>query len=328
MTRFNPLHPAIVLAALLGTATTAGAQATEPYPSRSVTIIAASPAGGNPDIAARALAQKLSAKLGKPFVIDNRTGAGGNIAADLVAKAKPDGYTLGVFSSSEVSISPHVYKNLQFDAAKDLVPVAAVATVPTVLTVSATVPATTLSEFITHAKANQGKLNYGSAGSGSIHQLTAGQFNKSTGITATHIPFKGAPPVVPALVAGDVQFAFMGIPAVREHAEKGSVRLLGVSGKKRAANLPHVPTLAEAGVKDFDFVSTMGIFAPRGVPPEVLRALGAEIAAALADPEVMKQLAGLGMDIETMSPAQYDTALTNDYRRFGQAVRDAGITAN
>lgn len=301
------------------------AQPSGPYPARPVTVLVPNPAGGAPDVLARIVAERLGARTGQAFVVENRPGSSGNLATAALAKARPDGYTLGLLSTAEVSINPHLYRAQPVRAERDLEPVAALAVAPTVLAVHAGLPIQSLPELIAAARARPAELNYGSSGLGSIHHLTAASLAQQVGIEATHIPYKGASQTVPALVAGDIQFAFVGLPAVRTLAAQGRVRLLGVSASKRLRAAPELATLGELGVPGFDVSTRFGLFLPTGTPAAVQASLAEHLQAVMGDPEVERRLVELGMEVDAEAAEPYRARLAGDFERYGRAVRSLGL---
>ncbi len=294
-----------------------------PYPSRSVQIITTASPGGNPDVVARVLAQKLSERLGKPFVVENRLGFGGNIGAEKLATSPPDGYTLAVLDSSHVSINPTLYKKLTFSPVKDLAPVVLVATVPTLLVVNPGVPANSLQQFIAYAKANPGKLNYGSAGNGSIHHLTMAMFASRADIKMTHVPFKGGGEIVPPLIAGDIQAAFMGFPSQKAVGTRG--RVLAISTSQRSKLEPDVPAVSELGLPGFNVAAKIGLFVPSATPEAIKALLYREASKILAEKDVQDKLRGLGMETQQMTTEAFAKELQSDFELYGKAVRDSGL---
>jgi tripartite-type tricarboxylate transporter receptor subunit TctC len=252
---------ALVLAALIATAAHA-----QNYPSRPIRLIVPFPPGGSTDILARALAQKITEGLGQAVVIDNRPGAGGSIGSEAAAKAAPDGYTLMMGHLGTLAVNPAIYKNLPYDPVKSFAPVALMAIVPSVLVVNPRVPATNASELIAYARANPGKLTYGSAGSGSTSHLTTEYFKLATGTDILHVPYKGIGPMLTDLISGQISIGINGAPAVMQYVNSGRLRALAVTGAKRLPSLPQIPTLDEAGVKGFDASGWYGIVAPAGTP--------------------------------------------------------------
>lgn len=319
---FSRLRRSLLLGAAAALA--AGAAGAQNYPTKPVRLVVNFPPGGAADILARALATSLAASLGQPVVVENRPGANGNIGADAVAKADKDGYTLLLSSGGAITVNPFLYSKMPFDPERDLVPVAAVARVLVYLLVHPSVPANTVPEFIAFAKANPGKLAYGSAGAGSSPHLAGEMFTRRAGIQATHVPYRGAAPALTDLLAGQVQFMFDPGPGLR-HAKEGKLKLLAVGSLRRAPQWPEVPTLAEVGMPGFDADTVFAVYAPAGTPPAVVERLHREINKALADKRVLEAIDGIGGQPTPMSRAELIEHQDRDRARFGAFIRDAGI---
>jgi tripartite-type tricarboxylate transporter receptor subunit TctC len=271
------------------------------FPNKPITVIVPYTAGGPPDIFARVLAEAVTKSLGQSVIVEDKTGAGGNIGAQFVARARPDGYTL-LMCAFACAVSPSLYKPIPFDIVKDFAPVALVGTVPSVLVVNPAVPAKTLGELIAYAKANPGKLNAGSAGVGSSPHLSIELLKAKTGAVVTHIPYKGVASVTTDLLGGQVDMLFDNLPNSLPNIRAGKVRALAVASDKRAAAIPDVPTFAEAGVPDFTVTPWFGIMAPAGTPDAVLDRLNTAFTDALKSPSVQTKTAQLGIDLLPASP--------------------------
>ncbi len=295
------------------------------YPDRPVRIIVPFAAGGGSDVVGRAIALKLSDKLGQSFVVENRTGAGGSLGATQAARATPDGYTLLLGSSSEIAQYPNVASNVAYDSVRDFVPIALIATVPLVLTVTDGLPAKTTQELIAHAKANPGKLNFGSAGPGSTTHLAVALFNNMTGTQMTHVPYRGSAPVVTDLIAGNLQMAIPTMSAVLPHAKGGKVRLLAVSTAKRASALPDVPTIQESGVPGYATGLWTGLLAPTGTPKAIVDRLSAAVAEALAAPDLKGLLASQGAEQSGGTPAQFADEIKRELAVWKEVAQKTGI---
>ncbi|OFZ89279.1 MAG: hypothetical protein A2V78_00140 [Betaproteobacteria bacterium RBG_16_64_18] len=303
------------------------AQAQETFPNKPIRMIVSAAAGGITDIMARLIQEPVGRGLGQPMIIENKPGAGGIIAVDYVAKSAPDGYTLVIVNVSNAAIAPWIKKNLPYDPLKDFVGVAAVAEAPTIVAISDKVPARTLKEFIEYAKANPGKINYGSAGTGTGPHLAAEVFAHMTGIKMVHVPYKGAAPAAVDLAAGLVQLGMIAIGSAKGSIAKGQVRVLAVAGSRRLAALPDVPTFDEAGVSGYDITNWFGVLAPRGTPSAVIQSLHDHIDKALEDPLVVKRLADGGSLPIRESIEQFQARIVTDHAKWGDRVRIAGITA-
>lgn len=259
-----------------------------PWPTRPLRLVIAYPPGGSTDVAGRLLAERLGARLGQNVVVENRAGAGGTLGAASVVRAEPDGYTLLMAASPEVSIAPVTVKALPYDPVADLTPVSLVGQVPFLLVVNPQVPAQTLQEFITHARANPGKLNYSSFGNNTSNHLTGELFKNVAKIDTVHVPYKGSGPSITDLIGGQVQYTFDTPPAVIEHVRTGRLRALAVATTKRLSTAPSVPTFAEAGMPDFTGGTWFGLLAPARTPPAIIERLNRETVSLLASDELVK----------------------------------------
>ena len=295
----------------------------QPYPSRPVRLIVPYPPGGASDLHARHLAAKMS-DLGQPIVIENRVGAGGNVAFDYVAKAAPDGYTL-LWGAGSMTVAPALTANLPFDVVKDYAPISLVVVVQNVLMVPANSASKTVADLIAAAKAQPGKLNYASAGAGGIPHLTMELLKSMTGTDIAHIPYKGDSPALTDLIAGRVDMYFATIAGGIQHIKSGKVRALGVSAKKRAVTLPEVPTLDEAGVPGYEVVSWFGILAPAGTPREIVNLLHGHIVKAVAQPDLREKYVGLGSEPTTNTPQEFQALIRDSVAKFAQIAKGAGI---
>jgi len=315
---------ALITDAPAQTASTGSAQA---YPSRPVRLIVPFPPGGSTDILSRALAQKLSEGLSQPVVIDNRPGAGGSIGSEAAAKAAPDGYTLVMGQLGPLAVSPAIYKNLPYDPVKSFAPVSLMAMVPSVLVVNPQVPAASASDLIAYARANPGKLTYGSAGSGSTSHLTTEYFKLATGTDILHVPYKGVGPMLTDLISGQLSMGINGAPAVMPHVNSGRLRALAVTGSTRLPSLPQIPTLIESGVKGFDASGWYGILAPAGTAREIVMKLNAEIRRIMQTPELRARLDNEGAIPAAGSPEEFAAFIVSEIARWGAVLKRAGIEA-
>jgi len=297
------------------------------WPARTVKIIVPFPAGGPTDVLTRYLAEKLSAQLGQPVVVENKPGAGGSIGADLVAKSAPDGYTLVMATASTHSIGPYLGK-LPYDPVKDFTAITLTSTVPLVLVAHPAFAANNVQEFIAQAKAKPGAINYTSTGSGSAQHLAMEFLIDAAGLKLTHVPHKAMGAALTDLMAGTIPVMFTGISNVVNLAKEGKVKVLAISTTKRSPVMPQVPTLAEAGVPGYGYAAWNGIVAAAATPPEVVRRLHAEFAKALAHPNVRAKLGGLGFDLVGSGPQEFSELIRGDVTRLARLVRSAGIQVN
>jgi tripartite-type tricarboxylate transporter receptor subunit TctC len=295
------------------------------YPSRPIRLVVPFPPGGSADILGRALAQRLGDGLGQSVVVENRPGAGTAIAAELVAKAAPDGYTLMLGTVSSHAINPALNPKLPFDPLRDFTPIAPVASIPFALLVHPSVPARTLPEFIGYARSKPGKLDYSSAGSGTSNHLAGELFEAMTGTYMVHIPYRGSAPALQDLIAGRVSVMFDLVLTAAPHVRSGAVRGLAVTGAKRSAALPDLPTIAESGLSGYEVSAWFGVFGPAGLPRPVVDRLNAEIARALAASDLQQRLASQGAETLAGSPDEFAAYLKAEIAKWGKVVRDAGI---
>lgn len=298
----RPLIGLAILAAC--TLAPLGAAVAQSYPSRAINLVVPFPPGGPTDLVARVIAQQMSAQMGQPVIVDNRPGANGNIAGAAVSRAAPDGYTV-LYNTSSIAISPALYKNLAYDVRKDLAPIGLTAVVPLALVVHPSIPANTVQEFIAYAKANPGRLSYGSAGNGNITHLAAYQFAQLNGINATHIPFRGSAPANVALVAGEISFMTDTINSVAGFVRDNRMRLLGVTTANRIAIFPDAPTLSESGMPGFEAGAWQGMMVPAGTPAEIINRLNMELNKALQSSDVQERLALQGAETLGSTPQEY-----------------------
>jgi tripartite-type tricarboxylate transporter receptor subunit TctC len=297
------------------------------YPAKSIRLIVPYAPGGGVDIVARALAQELTRRMGQQIIVDNRTGAGGNIGSDVVAKATPDGYTLLIASPAN-AINPSLYSKMPFNPARDLVPVALIATTPAVLLASPALPVKTVKELVALAKAKPGTLNFGSGGSGTTEHLAGEMLNAQAGISLQHVPYKGGAAVLPDLISGQISIFFVNQPFALPYVKAGTVKALGVASDERSAALPDVPTLAEAGFADFRVSVWYGIMAPAGTPKEIVAHLNREIVAALAAPDTRERLLAMSLKPLPGTPAQFGAFFSDELTRWARVVKASGAKAD
>lgn len=316
----------LTVSTLLAAGLCAAAQA-QTYPDRPIRLIAPFPAGGLVDVLACAVGDELSKSLGQPVIVENRPGAGGNIGADAVAKSAPDGYTLLMTSAGILTANEFLYAKMPFDTATAFVPVSNVADMPMMVVVNPKIEAKTLAEFVAYAKANPGKLNFGSPGVGTTGHLGLALFMHAAGIKLTHVPYKGAAPAITDLIAGQIDGVVDNPPTVLPHIQAEKLRPLAVAAKTRMAQLPNLPTAAQAGVANFEASSWFGVAAPAGTPPAIVARLHKDIAAALAKPELKERFAKSGARLLGNSPEEFAKQIVDDRKMWGEVIKAAGINA-
>jgi tripartite-type tricarboxylate transporter receptor subunit TctC len=302
------------------------AVAQEPYPSRPVRFILPFPPGGGTDILGRLIAERLAAALGQPVVVENRGGAGGNVGAEAAARAAPDGYTL-VLVAPSLAISPSLYAKLNYDPVKDFAPISLVATVPNVMVTHPAVPAQTLQEFIAVARAKPGTLNFGSGGNGTSNHLAGELFNIVTGARLVHIPYKGVNLAMQDVISGQIHLVVIGIPAAAPHIKAGRLRALALIAPQRVPALPEVPTVAEAGLADFEVTTWYGVLAPAGTPPAVIVRLNSELGKIMHSPQVNERLASMGTEPRTSTPEEFAAYIKQEMAKWGDVIRKANLKA-
>jgi tripartite-type tricarboxylate transporter receptor subunit TctC len=310
---------AAIVAALL--ASTAWGQG---YPNKPVRFLVGSAPGGILEVAARSIGQKLHEKWGQPVVVEFRLGAAGSIAGDALAKSAPDGYTLLVAESGVWGISPHLLTKPPYDPRTDFAPVIQVGLLPVFLVIPSTVPANNLKEFIAYARQNNGKLSYASGGVGSIHQLSAELFKSMAKLDVTHVPYKGGGPAALAVMTGEVQMAFTSYAGAAPGLSNGRLRMLGNSMAQRASSFPDIPTVAENGLPGYGIHTTLGIVAPAGTPKELIAKVNADVAQALAIPEVSKRISEAGLVVQPSTSEQFGGVIREEFAKFGDLVKLSG----
>jgi tripartite-type tricarboxylate transporter receptor subunit TctC len=315
--------PGLVLALIIPIA--AGAQNEPYYPTHPVRLIAASGPGGNPDVLARLLAEKFATTFGKPFIVENVPGAGGIVAANMVAKAPPDGHVLMFGDSGALAINPALNPSLGYDPIKDFAPVTALVSLPTIMVANPAVPANTLAEFIAIAKKDPGKMSFGSAGAGSIHHLTMAIFADRTGIDLLHVPYRGGSAMVNGLLTGEIHVGWSGIPNVMTLIESGKLRGYCVSVLQRSPSTPAIPTCDELGQKAFDVATVMGIHAPAGTPAKVVARLQAEAATVMREPAMAARMKQLGMVMQENGTANYKKFMLDDMERYAAVIQKLNL---
>jgi len=299
-------------------------RAQDGYPSKPVRLVAAAAPGGNPDVLARLLAQKLADAFGKPFVVENVPGAGGVVAAKSVAAAPPDGHVLMLGDSGAMAINVAIDPDVGYNPLKDFAPVTALATVPTALVVAPSLPAQ-LPEFITFARSKPGQMNYGSAGAGSIHHLTMAIFAERAGIDLLHVPYRGGTAMVNGLLTGEIQAGWSGLPNVISLIEAGKLNALCLSVLRRSASIPKLATCDEQGLQGFDVATMIGLQAPAGTPAPIVARLQAAVAKALREPGMDQRLATLGIDLQENGTAHYAQFMKDDLERYRALVQKLNL---
>ena len=317
-----PLFTAVVIAV---TTVVAGSAVAAGYPERPIRLIMGFPPGSTVDILARPVAQRLSEAFGQPVIVDNRSGATGIIANELVSKAQPDGYTLLAAPSSSLTSTPHLATRMPYDALRDFVAVAQLSAFGYVLVVNPAVPAKTLRELMALANARPDGLTYGSSGTGSGFHLAGELFQRQGKVRLLHVPYKGGPPGVTDLIAGRIDFMFYSLAVIQPQIRAGKLRVLAVTAGQRDPLLPDVPTMAEGGVPGYEATGWHGIFAPGGTPKEVVGRLNAQVVRILGLPEVREIWAQQGMGITNADPARLARRMREDFDFYGKLIREAGI---
>jgi tripartite-type tricarboxylate transporter receptor subunit TctC len=301
--------------------------AAQTYPTKPIRILIAQAPGSATDVISRVVGNRLSEALGQPVIIEARPGAGGALGTEAAARSTPDGYTLFMANNSTHGSNPAVYAKLPYDAVKDFAPVSFVASVPYVLVVEPSLPAKSVQELIALAKSKPGRMNYASAGNGSTHQFCAELLKSTAGIDMVHIPYKGSPPGIAALLAGEVSIMFANLTDIGAQIRAGKVKPLAVTTLKRAPSLPEVPTMVEAGVPDFEITSWFGLLAPAGTPAPVIARLNAEMVKVLARDDVRSTLGAQGLNVRSSTPEEFAAHIRSEIARFTKIARTAGIKA-
>ena len=300
----------------------------QPYPGKPVRVIIPYPPGSTPDIVGRTLSSKLQESLGQPFIVDNRTGAGGNIGAEAVAKAPADGHTLLIGINGPAAINKFLYKNLGYDSDRDLLPVSLLASAPQMLVVTPTVRADSFREFIEHARSSPGRLSYGSVGSGSASHLTMELLKNDAKLFIVHIPYRGFPPAVTDMLAGNIDTMFAIIPAVLPQVRAGKMKALAVTGLKRNALAPEVPSVAELGYPQLESLAWIGLLAPARTPADIVARLNSEAARLLRAPEVREFLGKQGFDVVAGTQSEFAAWIRTEQAKWSKVIRASGATAD
>jgi tripartite-type tricarboxylate transporter receptor subunit TctC len=303
-----------------------GPVAAQGYPAKNISLVVPYPPGGGTDLFARVISQDMSKQFDRQIVVDNRSGAGGNIGAELVAKAAPDGYTL-LYTASQIAVSRVLTKNLRFDPQRDLRAISMTISIPLVLAVHPSLPARTLKELVALAKSKPGALTYSSSGSGASGHFTMELLNYTTGIDTRHVPYRGAAPSLTSVIAGETQMAFLVPPLVQPHAATGKLRPIAVSSRTRSSVFPNVPTAQEQGLRDFEALQWHGFFAPSATPDALIKQLHAAIVKALGSADVKSRLAAEGAIVVGSSPADFAAFFQKELEKWTAIAKRAGIQA-
>jgi len=315
------IRKSLVSVALFAAAAAVHAQA---WPSRPVKIVVSFPPGTTPDTVARVVAPRMQAALGQPVVVENRAGAGGNLAADAVAKSEPDGYTLLVSTNAAVATNKVLYDNLPYDPERDLAPISLLATAPQALVAHSSVPVNSFKAFVDYLRANPGRLSYGTTGSGSASHLTMELLKADAKLFIVHIPYRGFPQAVTDTLAGNIHAMFAIIPGVLPHIKAGKLTPLAVTALKRSSLLPDVPSVQEIGHPQLESLAWIGLLAPAKAPPAAIERLAAEAQKALGDPEARRILTNAGFDVAGSTPAQFRAWQQSEIAKWGKVIRATG----
>ncbi len=311
----------LVLAATCLVAAPAAAQS---FPNRPVKLVVPFPPGGPLDTVGRTIAQKLTEAWGQSVVVENKPGAGGNIGADAVAKSPPDGYTVVMGALSTHAVNPSLYPKMPYDAVKDFAPITLVAITPNVLVVNPALPVNSVQDLVAYARANPGKLNFGSGSNGSAGHLAGELFKVDTGTDIVHIPFKGGAPATQALLAGETQFMFDNLANAMPQVKAGKLKALAVTTAQRSKLAPELPTMAEAGVPGFDITTWFGLLAPAGTPPDVIAKWNADVVKILNSPDMRERLTAAGAEPAPMTPPEFAAFIQRELARYARIVKASG----
>ena len=298
------------------------------YPAKPIRFVVPYPAGGPLDTVARLLGQKVSESVKQPVVVDNKPGAGGNIGADIVAKSPPDGYTILMGAVATHAINPSLYASIPYDPVRDFAPITQVASTPNVLVVHPSIPAANVREFVAHAKAHPGKLNFGSGSTGSAGHLAGELFKTMAGVDMVHVPYKGAAPAMQDLIGGQVQLMFDNYASASTQVRAGKVRALAVTTARRSSLAPDLPTVAESGLAGFDISTWFGVFAPAGTPRDAVEKLHAEFTRALAAPDVRERMLNLGAEPVGNRPEEFAAYIRAEAEKYARVIKSSGARAD
>src|SRR5690349_6536560 len=327
MQKSRPLPRRAFVAALLVTAASlsvAPSAAAQSFPAKPATLVVPFPPGGPLDATGRAIAQKLTEAWGQSVIVENKPGAGGNIGADYVAKSRPDGYTVVMGALSTHAVNPSLYPKMPYDAKKDFAPITLVAVTPNVLVVNPSLSVHSVKELIAYAKANPGKLSFGSGSIGSAGHLAGELFKVDAGVDMVHVPYKGAAPAMQGLLAGDTQLMFDNLASAMSQVKAGKLRALAVTTAERSKLVPDLPTMAEAGVPGFDISTWSGLLAPAGTPPDVVAKWNADVTRILSAPDMRERLAAQGAEAAPDTPAEFSRFIATEIAKYARIVKVSG----
>ena len=315
------------LAAILALCTgTAPAQTG--FPNKPIRFIVSFPPGGSSDLVARAMAPRMAERLGQPVLVENRAGAGGNIGIDLVAKAPPDGYTIGLGAAGALSINFSLYPNMPFDPLRDLAPVSMLAIIPIVVAAHPSVPAASVRELIALLKARPGQLSYGTTGSGSAMHLASELLKLMTDTDMLHVPYKGSAPATADLAGGQLPLAIVDLTSALPHIRSGRIKAIAVTGSRRSITAPEIPTIAEGGVPGYEADGWFGVVAPAGTPREIIARLNAEVIEALKAPDIRERLLAGGAEAATGTPEEFGSFIRSEIPKWARVIKAAGVKVN
>jgi len=318
------LVPALAAVAVFLPAAWSDGAFAQAFPSKPVKLVIPFPPGGSLDAVGRAIADKLTQMWGQSVVVDNKPGAGGNIGADFVAKSAPDGYTVVMGALSTHAVNPSLYPKMPYDAVKDFAPISLVAITPNVLVVNPSLPVNSVKDLIAYAKANPGKLSFGSGSNGSAGHLAGELFKVDTGTDMVHIPFKGGAPALQALLAGDTQLMFDNLANSMQQVKAGKLKALAVTTEKRSALVPDLPTMAESGVPGFDISTWFGIMAPAGTPPDVIAKWNTDLVKVLNSPDMRERMTAQGAEAAPDTPAEFSAFIARELAKYARIVKASG----
>jgi tripartite-type tricarboxylate transporter receptor subunit TctC len=315
----------LILAALACAALAAGAAAQAQFPSKPIRFVVSFPPGGSSDLVARAMAPRMAERLGQQVLVENRPGSGGNIGVDAVAKSAPDGHTIGIAAAGALAINPHLYPGMPFDPLRDLAPVSMLAVIPIVIASNPSAGVASVRDLIALARAQPGRLSFGTTGAGSAMHLAGELLKITAGIDMVHVPYKGSGPAAADLAGGQIPLAIVDLTSALPHIRSGRVRAVAVTGAARTMTAPEIPTVAESGVPGFDAVGWFGVVAPAGTPPAILARLNAEIVDALGVPDVRQKLLAGGAEPATSTPEEFGRLIRAESEKWARVVKTAGV---